>query len=362
MLERDRIPNLDSLRTISCLLVFWGHAVFSNNQLIVESSYYKAAIEIRELLSFGVPFFFTLSGFLITYLLLKEQQTSGTISLKNFYVRRVLRIWPLYFFVLLIGFVLFPIFREIILKTQYIESADWIYYVLFIGNFDQILSGHLPVGVGLGPTWSICIEEQYYLVWPLLLLAFRGEKSIYAIYAVVVFCFILCLLLNLTDKNSLTCFIYLSIGSLSGYLFFDKQDYLRSLMIFKPVILFVIIVLMILVNRFLMIGEIRIPIVFAVACFMSYIILFQSISRKFQLVRIPVLERFGKYTYGFYLYHSIAIFIVKVLYFDIIESKENIFSVTLIVPLLSFLLSVLICYFSYKYFESRFLKLKNYFY
>jgi peptidoglycan/LPS O-acetylase OafA/YrhL len=106
--------------------------------------------------------FFTLSAFLITALLLRERRQTGGISLRLFYIRRILRIWPLYFVVLAVAVVL--------AHTIPGQSLPWYYvvgYLLFVGNWINVAFGH-PLSV-CGPLWTVSIEEQFYLVWPLLM-------------------------------------------------------------------------------------------------------------------------------------------------------------------------------------------------
>ena len=115
------LPGLDSLRFFAAFFVIISHA----NQSII-----KLGIGIPCTLSpifekggDAVDFFFTLSGFLITYLLLQEKETTGSISLKNFYLRRVFRIWPLYFIVLAIGFTFFTLIYPLIFKETFLDST-----------------------------------------------------------------------------------------------------------------------------------------------------------------------------------------------------------------------------------------------
>jgi peptidoglycan/LPS O-acetylase OafA/YrhL len=110
----------------------------------------------------GVDLFFTLSAFLITVLLLRERRQTGGISLRLFYIRRILRIWPLYFFVLAVSVVL--------AHTIPGQSLPWYYavpYLLFVGNWINVAFGHL-LSV-CAPLWTVSIEEQFYLVWPVLM-------------------------------------------------------------------------------------------------------------------------------------------------------------------------------------------------
>ncbi len=89
--------NLDGLRFIAALLVLIHHAEFFKQDAVegVSAVYYEYTKHFGLL---GVNLFFVLSGFLISYLLMEEQRRTNTINIKNFYIRRILRIWPLYFF------------------------------------------------------------------------------------------------------------------------------------------------------------------------------------------------------------------------------------------------------------------------
>jgi peptidoglycan/LPS O-acetylase OafA/YrhL len=112
----------------------------------------------------AVEFFFVLSGFLITFLLLKEYEAKRNINVGNFYMRRVLRIWPLYFILVVLGLIVVPVFFQIInLNNPHVLPffEAFLLYVLFLPNLVNILYG----GGLLQPLWSIGIEEQFYLLW-----------------------------------------------------------------------------------------------------------------------------------------------------------------------------------------------------
>ena len=106
----------------------------------------------------GVDFFFVISGFLITTLLLREEDRKGRISLRGFYWRRALRILPLFLLVVTAvgGY-------YVLVKRTPDMAGLWPFYYLFLSNF---LTEHIPT---LAPTWSLSVEEQYYLLWPLIL-------------------------------------------------------------------------------------------------------------------------------------------------------------------------------------------------
>ncbi|WP_282063793.1 acyltransferase family protein [Roseobacter litoralis] len=143
--------SLDGLRFLCITAVLWHHAPIWTQMAD------PARILTRGFL--GVDFFFVLSGFLITTLLLREEEAKGRFSLRGFYWRRILRIIPVYFLVVTAvgGYYIF-------VKGQTHYLAQWPYYYLFLSNF---LTDHIPL---LAPTWSLSVEEQYYMVWPLVLM------------------------------------------------------------------------------------------------------------------------------------------------------------------------------------------------
>jgi len=113
----------------------------------------------------GVDLFFVLSGFLITGILLDTKQSEGYF--RNFYARRCLRIWPLYYAALLFMFVVVPILRPSDGRAVFeARSSPWWAYLFFGQNF-LIPSPTMATGL-LGVTWSLAVEEQFYLVWPLM--------------------------------------------------------------------------------------------------------------------------------------------------------------------------------------------------
>src|SRR5688572_5687033 len=135
-------PNLDGLRFVCFFMVFLFHI----NKSVTESyaannleipGFFKVFSILFQNGNLGVNFFFVLSAFLITFLLIKEKEYTGKIHVGNFYVRRILRIWPLFYLCVFIGFVIFPMVSHL-LGMSGTEQARPLYYVLFINNFDVI--------------------------------------------------------------------------------------------------------------------------------------------------------------------------------------------------------------------------------
>jgi peptidoglycan/LPS O-acetylase OafA/YrhL len=174
-LKRFYRPELDCLR----FFAFFGVYIF--HTLSTEPAYYAERhvpfggiiASATKAGSFGVDLFFLLSAYLITELLLRERDEVGSIHLKSFYLRRILRIWPLYFFALALGVVLSWVDPE--------QPFTWKYIVAFLllsGNWLTSLVG-FPGSV-VSPLWSVSFEEQFYLFWPTILTRLHRTGSLLA--------------------------------------------------------------------------------------------------------------------------------------------------------------------------------------
>ena len=146
-----RIPSLDGLRAISILAVVLGHIAGTAGS----PRLYLGGIDIASL---GVRVFFVISGFLITGLLLEEREATGTISLPRFYLRRTLRIFPAYYFFLLM--------LALAQALGWIElrPRDLLHGLTYTENYSQDHSWYV------GHIWSLSVEEQFYLLWPAVML------------------------------------------------------------------------------------------------------------------------------------------------------------------------------------------------
>jgi peptidoglycan/LPS O-acetylase OafA/YrhL len=157
-LHSGRIPALDGLRAVAILLVLVGHgATWSLPDI---------SPRVSRLGEWGVDLFFALSGFLITILLIREYQRHGSISLPNFYQRRALRILPPYF-VFLAGY--------FVMKWALgapLPAAEWWGLLTFTINCFPTITNTI------GHTWTLCLEEQFYLAWPLMLLVLGPRRAL----------------------------------------------------------------------------------------------------------------------------------------------------------------------------------------
>lgn len=163
-------PELDILRFFAFFLVFLHHALPHDpsfwTRYGVPSGIAQVVAGIGSLGAFGVDVFFALSAYLITELLLREKTLIGDLDLKSFYLRRMLRIWPLYFFFLALAGVL-----TVVLPGQKIGWQAALAFLFLGGNWWIVLRG-FPSSV-IFPLWSVSIEEQFYLFWPPLVRRLR---------------------------------------------------------------------------------------------------------------------------------------------------------------------------------------------
>lgn len=154
-----RIPSLDGLRAISILLVVVGHA-------IPPKTFPQLFTLFGHLGNYGVRIFFLISGFLITTLLLKEFDRTGRISLKNFYIRRSLRIFPA-FYLYVITIVILSSLGLVVLYR-----GDLLHTLTYTMNY------HLKRSWYLNHIWSLSVEEQFYLLWPAVILLVRPRAAL----------------------------------------------------------------------------------------------------------------------------------------------------------------------------------------
>ena len=171
----NRVPSLDGLRAVSIVFVLLAH--------LVETKHFPEILRpMGHLGNYGVRFFFIISGFLITTLLLKELSNTGNISLKAFYLRRALRILPAYYFYIIVIFILslVPIIT--------LHSGDMLHALTYTMNYQNV-----PVGEGsaranawyMNHIWSLSVEEQFYLLWPAVLCLLGPRKALISAATVI---------------------------------------------------------------------------------------------------------------------------------------------------------------------------------
>lgn len=355
-------PNLNGLRIIAAFLVVIHHVEQFKKIFKLPNNFENPAINLFG--KIGVILFFVLSGFLITFLLLREKEQTKTISVVDFYKRRILRIWPLYFLIILISFFILPeiAFFDIGNLSDQLNENKGIKLVLFIFFLPNLVLGLFPPIPYASQSWSIGYEEQFYFFWPWLikiknkaihfLIAFL---VIYIVSKILVFTFFKDILIqkNLFIKIQMLYefpgYESIAIGGILAYLAVEKSSIIKFL--FKKRIQ----ILTYLVLSFLMLFGIKIPLFNNImyACLFAVVIVNLALNKK-NIVNLEskFFNYTGKVSYGFYMYHSIAIVIVlkTLLYFKI----DNIFLEYFLSTLITLSFAIL----SFEFYESYFIKKK----
>ena len=242
--RRFYAPELDVLRFAAFMLVFGRHVAtamgFVKKGIDSHAATATLAIanvphqngrfgwlqpqEVAQSLDFGVCLFFFLSAFLITRLLLIEREATGTVEVKSFYARRCLRIWPLYFFFLGLVVLLSQMFPVLHVSLPRLLTA-----VFFVSNWAAVLHGW--AGTAIQPLWSVSVEEQFYLVWPVF--ARYGRRAIITLSCGMVGASLLTLSyfghrpgseVTMTWPNTLVQGLFLAGGALTACLAFPERN------------------------------------------------------------------------------------------------------------------------------------------
>jgi peptidoglycan/LPS O-acetylase OafA/YrhL len=263
----------------------------------------------------GVDLFFVLSGFLITGILLDTKESPDYF--KNFYARRALRILPLYYSILLLVFVVIPLLRPSDAQTIFERSSPWWAYPVFLQNF--LLAVPTLAAGPLGTTWSLAIEEQFYLVWPLIV-RYCSHRQLRRIATVMIL-----VAIPLTYYLSSRHFLIYSnvfcrqVGLMAGALLallvrsdkFASPRYLRPAWIVFAVTLFSAFVSEYLNARWL---------TFTAVALAASSFIFLALHSEQKWLQTALRNRFLAYTglisYGLYLTHKIPLDVAQVLHLD----------------------------------------------
>ena len=361
--QKIYFPNLNGLRFIAAFLVIIHHIEQTKSIFKIEN-YWGAIPFIGIIGKLGVVLFFVLSGFLITYLLLAEEHSFKKISIKKFYMRRILRIWPLYFLIIVLAFFILPYFEIFTFpgfgKDVVYSNLVWklLLYAIFFPNLVLTLFGIVPYA---SHTWSIGTEEQFYLVWPVLIKYLKKNRILLMLTIIVTYLtlkfFLLSSFANYLPYKDLISSIWntfpidcMAIGGLYSILLFQKSKLLKYLL--RNDLFYFSICLVTL----FMIKGVYIPYIHYefYSVFFGLIILNFSANNKIKIsLENKVLNYLGNISYGLYMYHPIGI-VLAIAISVLINYNTN----WLLYPL-SLFLTITIAGLSYKYFESYFLKKKK---
>ena len=352
--------GLNGIRAIAALSVLFAHTTmmlgdFGLNAFIF-GTYDDGNPKATLLAGLGVSMFFALSGFLITYLLLEEKKT-GNISVKNFYIRRVLRIWPLYYAYMILSLL------TLIKFTEQTINSTILFYIFFFFYFSFIIGTAIDF---ISHYWSLGVEEQFYSFWPWLIRRGGGNTLIMT----VLICAGLILLktairiydIQYNNGNiglaysilHTTRFQCMLIGAVGAILYFQQNKWFLMLTnnYFVQSIAWLAIVLA-AVNQFHIISFLDNEIF----CVVTLVVIIGQIKTEKRIVNLnhPVFDFVGKISYGIYVIHPLVIFyLAKAIHFSNSQLPLN----YLIIYIVVFIAVISIAYLSYKYFEKPFLSLK----
>ncbi|MGN6419298.1 MAG: acyltransferase family protein [Pseudobacter sp.] len=367
-------PNLDGLRFLSFFIVFLFHWYMTVYPYI-NATNPGASEGIRFLFqygSLGVNFFFVLSGFLITYLLIRERELTGTIHVGNFYVRRILRIWPLYYLCLGIAFLLFPMLKQMAGEVYTERVNEW-YYVIFAANFEYMRIWPLhPEAVLVSVLWSVAVEEQFYLTWPLILRLVPMKFYKYVFILIMAGSLIFrSFYTGDNDHDYAVRYFHtfsvigdMALGGLLAWLCSFPNKFLGWVTNMRKPVIALIYTGAVLLSLFKSyIFPAGMPIIFerlVIGFFFGLIILEQNfaVNSFFKVGRWKLISRLGTYTYGLYCLHLLAIYISTKIVLKL-GLDQRMLTTAFAQVIIALPLSLVISIASYHLFEKWFLQLKD---
>ncbi len=351
-LNEKRFDYFDGLRAISILCVILYHT----------SQSFKLDSVLMDSGNIGVDLFFIISGFLITTLLIREKEKYGQINLKNFYIRRILRIFPLYY--LLLFFHLFLVIY--VLNAKYpVESQQFLnnfkYFFTYTSNW--FVNRNEETRTIFYYAWSLAAEEQFYLFWPLIL--YICVKRSYS-FLVIIIVSLLSLLFSpsfgvvaVSSPSVLITILSniplaICLGVISALLLHSRYGQkIFDLISAWPVLEISLLAVVLLYILYAYGLTSKLPLLLAMAT-LTACLATNRVSFISSFFQNNVIVSFGKVSYGLYLYHLLIVNVVLALN-GLIE-LPSVINISLII-----IISYFVSYLSYKYFEMFFLEKKKYF-
>ena len=347
MEERVHLKGLNGLRAIAVIIVVLAHLriLLPKPPAFITGKF--------ELANYAVTIFFTLSGFLITYLLFKEKKKQE-IGIKHFYIRRILRIWPLYFTYLAAAVL------TIFIYTPEKLPGTLGYYLFFAANIPSLFNTHLPY---LNQYWTLGVEEQFYIFWPWIM-----KRSANALKALIIFtiCFFIiklgCRFIYFKWDNivplhflSLTRFECMSMGGIAAILCSQGNTFFLKIVTnkFTQVICWLSLVVMAF-NRFHIT-----PILdndFAALIAIGLIVNLAFNEHTLINLENRLFDLIGKISFGIYIIHPLVIFYYRLL-LDHVKPTDIARIVLVYSGVLCF--TILLAWLSYEFLEKRFLRMKD---
>ena len=359
-MKKIQFPGLNGVRFIAALLVIIDHTELFKSYLgypTLWANSYSAYLG-----AFGVSIFFVLSGFLITYLLLEEQQ-EGPIRIRHFYLRRILRIWPIYYLLVVLGFFVIPHLDFFQVPNYSSDMWDSLHrLLLFLGLAANVAFVYLPTVPFANVLWSVAVEEQFYLFWPhvvrikryllwIMLLLLAGYLAL-KFYAGNVDRLFELLVIR-------TRFSAMIIGGIGAYLAFHQKALIQFLYHrgMQGVLLLLFVCMGLDWIEYYSLAWMQDELISLVVC--GLIINSATNARSLVNLENPVFSYLGKLSYGLYVYHLFAVVLVLKVLPMLLPLQDLPTWIGYPLTLGSILiLTTGISQLSYRYFESYFLRKK----
>ena len=356
-MEQNRIFGLDLMRAAAIIMVLCSHVLW-----IYPTTTGSVISLIHWFGYLGVELFFVLSGFLISYILIFEKKANKTINLKNFLAKRILKIWPLFYAMLLFAFLtpfILKLFQLSFSNEGY--EPNWLLSVLFLENYNIMLTNNSPNVSPLRVMWSLCIEEHFYIIWGFLFSIIPLNKIKYLIIISIVLASVCRVFYSYFDLPFLDLFTnidYFAFGAIPAYVLSFKKEQL--ILIEKLSYSFKIIICLLTIIAIFGFSNLNFewlkfvkPIMYGIlfATILSFVITEQN---SLKIKDTLWISKLGIYTYGLYLYHTIIINLF-------IKLNRTLELNWVLISIISFMLTVFVSVLSYHIFEKQFLKLKTHF-
>lgn len=365
-------PNLNSIRFFAALAVIIHHIELTK-YVFGQPSIYRTSFVGGVFGQLGIILFFVLSGFLITYLLLTEQEQTGRISIKNFYIRRILRIWPLYYLIITLSLFVLPHIDFFVVPGHTAEIARhfMVKVILFLTFLPDVVYAYYPHVPYAEQGWSVGVEEQFYLLWPLLMaLVVRKKNTMKMLFGVIVFYLAIKVVviyyhLKYPGNPIVTdtfwfwqnfCIDCMAIGGIAAYLLFYKKEKVLKVLYNKYLQIALYITIAYITVRGIAVPHFN----YEFYALMFGILILNMASNKKTVLNLEfkLISYMGKISYGLYMYHNIMLVvglrIVLAINPDILHSLKG----NILYYIISIVLTVLVSALSYEYFEKRFIKAK----
>ncbi len=358
-------PELDSLRFFAFFAVFLLHTLYPvATQLSRQAIPRWIPIALRTVAgagAYGVDLFFVLSAYLITELLLREKRETGTLHVRAFYLRRMLRIWPLYFFFIFLAYFV-PYFNPAHTNLRW-RNVVW--FSLLAGNWSVVVFGW--PGRIIAPLWSVSVEEQFYLLWPPLVKRLSRQNIARAAWGMIFIANIARVIVLAMHGgqpqlwcNTLTRLDPIALGVLIATSLHGKAPALSG--ITRSAFTLAGVAMLLGVSYFADIGTAK-PVTW-VGTLLGYpavaaacaLVVAATIGTPVALLRWNLLRYLGKISYGLYVYHELAIFLANQALGGLRLGAEAFVPSSIV---LAFAITIAISALSYAMLETPFLKLKR---